>query len=152
MSLSDLVLLAFISILLLYAIYDEIIIDQRKGKTLLKISLLRRARADGFIFCGLVLIVLWQNISTHGAMITNWLLSVLAVLAFYLSGLRQPKILFKQQGFFFNSLWYEYRRIRTMNLSKDGVLLIGLEKRQLLIRVKRIDDLENIYQFLVNTQ
>jgi uncharacterized membrane protein YobD (UPF0266 family) len=39
-----------------------------------------------------------------------------------------------------------------MNLSEDGVLVMQLEQRRLLIRVKNIDDLEKIYTLLLKTQ
>lgn len=39
-----------------------------------------------------------------------------------------------------------------MNLSEDGVLVMQLEHRRLLIRVRNIDDLEKIYKLLVSTQ
>jgi len=39
-----------------------------------------------------------------------------------------------------------------MNLSEDGVLVLQLEQRRLLIRVKNIDDLERIYKLMVVTQ
>jgi uncharacterized membrane protein YobD (UPF0266 family) len=37
-------------------------------------------------------------------------------------------------GFFFSSVWIEYNRIKEMNLSEDGVLVMQLEQRRLLIR------------------
>ncbi|MBK4401240.1 DUF986 family protein, partial [Enterobacter hormaechei] len=46
----------------------------------------------------------------------------------------------------------EYNSIKEMNLSEDGVLVMQLEQRRLLIRVKNIDDLEKIYKLLVKTQ
>lgn len=150
MNLTTLILLLFISILLIYALYDEMIIDWRKGKTRLKIPLLRGGRADGLVFAGLVLILLWQNIRSQGAMYDNWLLAILAALAFYSGWLRQSKVLFKDHGFFFSGRWIDYQQIKTMNLSQDGVLVIGLEKRQLLIRVRHIDDLEKIYNLLIS--
>lgn len=39
-----------------------------------------------------------------------------------------------------------------MNLSEDGVLVMQLEQRRLLIRVRNIDDTEKIYKLLVSTQ
>ncbi|HCN6418505.1 TPA: DUF986 family protein, partial [Escherichia coli] len=45
-----------------------------------------------------------------------------------------------------------YSRIKAMNLSEDGVLVMQLEQRRLLIRVRNIDDLEKIYKLLVSTQ
>ncbi|AWF38021.1 hypothetical protein CSC17_5412 [Klebsiella oxytoca] len=70
----------------------------------------------------------------------------------YLFWIRSPKIIFKKQGFFFANIWIEYKRIKEMNLSEDGVLVMQLEQRRLLIRVRNIDDLEKIYKLLVSTQ
>lgn len=39
-----------------------------------------------------------------------------------------------------------------MNLSEDGVLVIELEKRRLLIQVAQLDDLERIYKFMIENQ
>lgn len=54
--------------------------------------------------------------------------------------------------FFFANIWIEYKRIKAMNLSEDGVLVMQLEQRRLLIRVRNIDDTEKIYKLLVSTQ
>ncbi|RPH21458.1 DUF986 domain-containing protein [Buttiauxella warmboldiae] len=152
MTLTDVVLLVFIVLLLGWAIYDEFIMDKRKGKTLLKITLLRRNRIDSTIFVGLVAILIYNNVTTHGTALTTWLLSALALLAIYISWIRQPKLLFKADGFFFANVWILYSRIKEMNLSEDGVLVMQLEQRRLLIRVKDIDDLEKIYKLMINNQ
>ena len=152
MTLTDVVLLVFIVLLLAWAIYDEFIMDKRKGKTLLKITLLRRNRIDSTIFVGLVAILIYNNVTTHGTPLTTWLLSALALLAIYISWIRQPKLLFKTEGFFFANVWILYSRIKEMNLSEDGVLVLQLEQRRLLIRVKNIDDLEEIYKLMVSNQ
>ncbi|HBZ9023260.1 TPA: DUF986 family protein, partial [Citrobacter freundii] len=60
--------------------------------------------------------------------------------------------IFKQKGFFFANVWIEYNRIKEMNLSEDGVLVMQLEHRRLLIRVRNIDDLERIYKILISNQ
>ena len=73
-------------------------------------------------------------------------------MAIYLFWIRSPKLIFKKHGFFFANVWIEYNRIKEMNLSEDGVLVMQLEQRRLLIRVKNIDDLEKIYKLLVKTQ
>ncbi|AGS65422.1 membrane protein [Salmonella enterica subsp. enterica serovar Pullorum str. S06004] len=39
-----------------------------------------------------------------------------------------------------------------MNLSEDGVLVMQLEQRRLLIRVRNIDNLEKIYKILIENQ
>jgi uncharacterized membrane protein YobD (UPF0266 family) len=152
MTLTDVVLLVFIVLLLGWAIYDEFIMDKLKGKTLLKITLLRRNRIDSTIFVGLIVILIYNNVTTNGTALTTWLLSALALLAIYISWIRQPKLLFKSEGFFFANVWILYSRIKEMNLSEDGVLVMQLEQRRLLIRVKDIDDLERIYKLMVNNQ
>lgn len=152
MTITDIVLLACVAALLAWAIYDQAIMPARKGKTLLAIPLLRRGRVDGFIFAGLVAILIYNNITQHGALLTTWLLCALALMAIYLFWVRVPKIIFKKEGFFFGSVWIEYNRIKEMNLSEDGVLVMQLELRRLLIRVRNIDDLEKIYKFMVKNQ
>lgn len=152
MTVTDIVLVLFIVALLAYAIYDEFIMPRRHGETLLALPLLRRGRVDAFIFAGLIVILIYNNIMSHGALLTTWLLCALALMAIYLFWIRTPKIIFKRSGFFFANVWIEYNRIKEMNLSEDGVLVMQLEQRRLLIRVKNIDDLERIYQLLLKTQ
>jgi uncharacterized membrane protein YobD (UPF0266 family) len=152
MTVTDIVLVLFIAALLAYAIYDEFIMPRRHGETLLSLPLLRRGRVDAFIFAGLIAILIYNNVTSHGAILTTWLLCALALMAVYLFWIRTPKIIFKSRGFFFANVWIEYNRIKEMNLSEDGVLLMQLEQRRLLIRVKNIDDLEKIYKLLVKTQ
>ncbi|WP_336220823.1 DUF986 family protein [Citrobacter amalonaticus] len=152
MTITDLVLVLFVAVLLVYAIYDQFIMPRRHGPTLLTIPLLRRGRVDSVIFIGLIAILIYNNITSHGAMITTWLLCALALMGFYIFWIRMPKIIFKQHGFFFANVWIEYNRIKEMNLSEDGVLVMQLEQRRLLIRVRNIDDLEKIYKLLISSQ
>ena len=152
MTITDLVLVLFIAALLAYAIYDQFIMPRRNGPTLLAIPLLRRSRVDSVIFIGLIAILIYTNVTSHGAVMTTWLLCALALMGFYIFWIRVPKILFKQGGFFFANVWIEYNRIKEMNLSEDGVLVMQLEQRRLLIRVRNIDDLEKIYKLLVSSQ
>ena len=152
MTVTDIVLVLFIVALLAYAIYDEFIMPRRHGETLLALPLLRRGRIDAFIFAGLVVILIYNNVTSHGAILTTWLLCALALMAIYLFWIRSPKLIFKKYGFFFANVWIEYNRIKEMNLSEDGVLVMQLEQRRLLIRVKNIDDLEKIYTLLLKTQ
>lgn len=152
MTVTDIVLVVFIVALLAYAIYDELIMPRRHGETLLTIPLLRRGRIDAFIFAGLLAILIYNNVMSHGELITTWLLCALALMAIYLFWIRAPKLIFKNHGFFFANIWIEYNRIKEMNLSEDGVLVMQLEQRRLLIRVKDIDDLEKIYKVIIKTQ
>ena len=152
MTVTDIVLVLFIVALMAYAIYDEFIMPRRHGETLLSLPLLRRGRVDGFIFAGLIVILIYNNVTSNGALLSTWLLCALALMAVYLFWIRTPKIIFKSRGFFFANVWIEYNRIKEMNLSEDGVLVMQLEQRRLLIRVKNIDDLERIYTLLLKTQ
>jgi uncharacterized membrane protein YobD (UPF0266 family) len=152
MSLTDVVLVVFIVLLLGWAIYDEFIMERLKGKTRLAIPLLRRNRIDSTIFVFLIGILIYNNVTNHGTVVTTWLLSALALIAIYISWIRQPKLLFKNEGFFFAGVWILYSRIKEMNLSEDGVLVMQLEQRRLLIRVKNIEDLEKIYNLLIASQ
>ncbi|MDC0727686.1 DUF986 family protein [Phytobacter diazotrophicus] len=152
MTLTDSILMLFIAALLAFAIYDELILPRRHGDTLLALPLLRRSRVDAAIFVGLLVILIYNNVTNNGTPLTTWLLSALALLAIYLFWIRTPKIIFKSRGFFFASVWIEYNRIKEMNLSEDGVLVMQLEQRRLLIRVKNIDDLEKIYKLMIKIQ
>ena len=149
MTLTDSILVLFIAALLAYTIYDELVIARRNGKALLTLPLLRRSRVDATIFVGLLIILIYNNAVNGGTSLTTWLLCALSLLAIYLFWIRVPKIIFKAQGFYYSSVWIEYNRIKEMNLSEDGVLVVQLEQRRLLIRVKNIGDLEKIYKFLV---
>ncbi len=152
MTVTDIVLILFVAALLAYALYDEFIMPRRHGDTLLSVPLLRRSRVDGFIFAGLLVILIYNNVINNGAILTTWLLCALALMAIYLFWVRAPKIIFKQDGFFFANVWIAYQRIKEMNLSEDGVLVMQLEQRRLLIRVQNIDDLEQIYKVMLKTQ
>lgn len=152
MTLTDTVLVLCIVALLGWAIYDEVILDRLKGKTQLAVPLLRRGRADSLIFVGLLAILIYNNFTAQGAMLTTWLLGGLALVAIYLFWFRIPVVRFKATGLYFAGSWTEYNHIKAMNLSEDGVLVMELAQRRLLLRVKNIDDLERIYKFMVNTQ
>jgi len=152
MTITDWVLILFIAALLAYAIYDQFIMPRLNGPVLLAIPLLRRSRVDGIIFVGLVAILIYQNMNAHGQLITTWLLCALALMGLYLFWIRTPKIIFKSAGFYFANVWIAYSRIKEMNLSEDGVLVMQLEQRRLLVRVRNIDDLERIYKLLASSQ
>lgn len=152
MSLTDYAIVLFIVLLLAWAIYDELVIPRLKGPTKLKVLLQRRNKLDSLIFVGLVGILIWQNVNNQGPQITTTLLMVLAALSIYLFWIRLPKLLFKAEGFYYATFFINYSRIKNMNLSEDGILVIELESRRLLIHVRKLDDLESIYQFMVHQE
>ncbi|CUU24286.1 hypothetical protein J9874_01353 [Duffyella gerundensis] len=149
MTLTDSLILALIVLLLGYAIYDELIMPRRYGPTRLRVPLRRRARLDSLIFIGLLVILVWNNISRQGQPLTTTLLLTLIFMAVYLFWIRRPKLLLKEDGFFFSNIWIRWPRVQAMNLSEDGVLVMQLEQKQLLIHVCELDDLEKIYHTIV---
>lgn len=152
MSLTDFAILLFIVLLLLYAIYDQWVMPRRHGKTQLRVALQRRSKIDSLIFIGLIMILIYNNVTQHGPVITTTLLMALILVAVYLFWIRSPQLILKSEGLFFANAWINYDRIKSMNLSEDGVLVIELEQRRLLIRVRKLDDLEKIYHVMVKNQ
>lgn len=152
MSLTDFAILLFIVLLLLYAIYDQWVMPRRHGKTQLRVVLQRRSKIDSLIFIGLIMILIYNNVTQHGPVITTTLLMALILVAVYLFWIRSPQLILKSEGLFFANAWINYDRIKSMNLSEDGVLVIELEQRRLLIRVKKLDDLEKIYHVMFKNQ
>ncbi|MFV9669395.1 DUF986 family protein [Pantoea sp. KXB25] len=152
MSLTDALIALCVAALLLFAIYDEAILPRRRGLTRLRVTLRRRHKIDSLIFIGLLLMLLWNNLSHQGPPLTTSLLMVLSFLAFWLFWLRKPTLLMKNAGLFYAGVWVDYRRIQGMNLSEDGILVVQLEQRRLLIAVQQLDDLERIYHTLVEAR
>ncbi|MGD8162535.1 DUF986 family protein [Pantoea sp. FN0307] len=152
MSLTDIVLVLFIALLLLYAVYDQWMMPRRHGPTLLQVPLQRRSKVDNIIFIALIMILIYNNVAQQGPVITTTLLMALIVVSVYLSWIRTPQLLLKKQGLFFENAWVNYDRIKGMNLSEDGILVIQLEQRNLLIRVRELDDLEKIHHVMIENQ
>ncbi|MFH6837997.1 DUF986 family protein [Providencia sp. 2024EL-00732] len=150
MTFNDAILAIIILLMLVYAIYDEFIQHLLKGKTLLKINLKRKHRIDAIIFIVLICIVIYTNIVRHGNLLTTYLLLVTIFMSIYLAFIRTPKLFFKQTGFYFANTFILYERIKTMNLSEDGILIIGLEQKKIYIKASHLDDLQRIYEFLIN--
>lgn len=152
MTLTDGVLLLFIIALLSGLLFEQVMTGWLKGETLLKVALLRTKALDGSLFIVLVAILLVNNMLNQGTALTSGLLSLLLLCSLYLVWFRRPLLLFKTEGFWLGALFIPYSRIRQLDLSQDGVLVVGLERRQLMIRVRSIEDLEQIYQTLVATR
>ncbi len=152
MSLNDIVLAGLIVLMLAFAVYDEFVVNLLKGKTYLQIQLKRKHKIDALIFIILILIVVYNNVTTYGSRLTTYLLLFTTLVTIYISYIRSPKLLFKNNGFFYANTFISYNRIKTMNLSEDGILVIGLENKKLYISVSQIDDLERIYKFLIENR
>jgi uncharacterized membrane protein YobD (UPF0266 family) len=152
MTLTDSLIALCIAALLLFALYHDLILPRRNGPTRLSVALRRRHKIDSLIFIGLLLILLWNNVTHQGPQLTTTLLMVLLFLAFWLFWLRRPTLLMKGEGLFYGGVWIAYSRIQGLNLSEDGILVMQLEQRRLLIAVQQLDDLERIYHQLVDAR
>ncbi|MEK9495154.1 DUF986 family protein [Photorhabdus sp. P32] len=152
MNLNDMVLVGLIILMLAFAVYDEFVVNLLKGKTYLQIKLKRKHRIDTLIFIILTLIVVYNNITTYGSRLTTYLLLFTILVTIYIAYIRSPKLFFKNNGFFYANTFISYNRIKTMNLSEDGILVIGLENKKLYISVSQLDDLERIYKFLIENK
>ncbi|CDG17427.1 DUF986 family protein [Xenorhabdus doucetiae] len=152
MGLHDIVLIVLIVFMLAFAIYDEFIINQLKGKTLLNIKLKRKQRIDALIFIVLIAIVIYNNITSHGSQFTTYLLSFTILVTLYLGYIRSPKLIFKKDGFYYANHFFSYESIKAMNLSEDGILMMDLAPHKIYLSVTNLDDLEKIYQFLINNK
>ncbi|MGV7962151.1 DUF986 family protein [Photorhabdus tasmaniensis] len=149
MSLNDMVLVGLIVLMLAFAVYDEFVVNLLKGKTDLQIKLKRKHKIDALIFIILILIVVYNNITAYGSRLTTYLLLFTILVTIYIAYIRSPKLSFKNNGFFYANTFISYDRIKTINLSEDGILLIGLENKKLYLSVSQLDDLEKIYKFLI---
>ncbi|MGK4328250.1 DUF986 family protein [Lonsdalea quercina] len=152
MSFTDIVIILCIALTLIYAVYDEFLMDRLKGPTRLRILLRRRSHLDALIYIGLFGILIYKNIASYGTTMTTVLLFSLLLMVIYLFFIRYPKLLFKPQGFFYENIYIPYARIKNINLSEDGILIISLEKKSLKISVRELDDLERIYHFMIENQ
>ncbi|MER2472252.1 DUF986 family protein [Photorhabdus laumondii] len=152
MNLNDIALTGLIVLMLAFAVYDEFVVNFLKGKTHLQIKLKRKHKIDALIFIILILIVVYNNITAYGSRLTTYLLLFTILVTIYIAYIRSPKLFFKNNGFFYANTFISYDRIKTMNLSEDGILVIGLENKKLYISVSQIDDLERIYKFLIENR
>ncbi|MEX0446143.1 DUF986 family protein [Xenorhabdus sp. SGI246] len=152
MSLNDIILMISILLMLAFAVYDEIIINHIKGKTLLNIKLKRKHRIDALIFIALITIIIYNNVIAQGSPLTTYLLSFIILVTIYLGYIRSPKLIFKEKGFYYSNRFFDYNQIKAMNLSEDGILMIDFESNKIYVTVINPDDLEKIYQFLLNNK
>lgn len=98
MTLTDIGLALMTAAALLFALFDEFIVDYvLRGKTRLRVPLRRQGRLDGLIFIVLLLILLYKNITTGGTVLTSTLILMLGMMVVYLAYIRRPLMLFKTE-------------------------------------------------------
>lgn len=148
--LNTFVLLAVIILFFAIAFYDQFLIDKLKGKTRLKVRLLRRNKIEGAIFIVLLIIAVaqanWHTIEPF----TLFLLSTFAILIIYHFFIRYPTLSLKDKGFFFANMFITYDKINTINVTEDGFLQFVLKNGKALpIYIENVDDVAKVLQSLV---
>lgn len=138
---------------LAYAIYDQFLLSRLNGETKLAVSL-QRQTIDGWILFGLILLTATQGLAEGLSSLTLFLLAVCITLALYAVLFREPRWLFKTQGFYLNALFIDYKKIRAVNQAEfknKPVFVIDLTNgKRLFARLKVQEDAEKIIKFLAN--
>lgn len=146
----NITLLGLILLYLLFAIYDQFIMDKRYGKTELKVRLLRKLKMESIVMLLLIWIAVYQALPQGLETVTIYLLVMLSILLIYHAFIRYPVFLLKQDGFFLNNLYIPYQHIQTINISENGFLQIVLKNnKQLPVYIDDVDDVAKVLQFLV---
>ncbi len=145
---TNLVLFIGIVAVLLFAIYDQFIMLKLKGETKLAIQLQRQVKNDAWILIGLIFLSIVYGIQNGIELLTLYLLGFSILLCFYAAFLRSPKLLLKEQGFFFGNVFFQYQNIHAINLTEQKILVIDMKSgRRLLVRIEKEDDVAKVVNF-----
>lgn len=145
---TNFILLLGITLCLGYAVYDQLIMPKRKGSTKLAVELQRQAGIDVWISVGLIVLTIAQGIQSGIEPFTLFLLASCIILCIYLAFFRSPRLLLKQDGFFFGNIFFDYQKIQQINLADQQILVIDLKSgRRLLVRIKHANDVEKVVNF-----
>lgn len=158
----NIILIVAIVLFLCYGIYDQMIMDKWHGSTLLEIPLKRQAIADNLIFIALIMGSIFYGLQQKTiSSLTLFLLSACILMSAYGALIRRPRLLLKQQGFFFGSFFFNYQSIVSVNLADNTVknqytkrlyvehlVVIDLRSgRRLLVRIADKQNIDKLVQF-----
>lgn len=145
----DTILLLGISAFFLYAFYDQFVMDKLYGTSLLKVRLKKRAKIDGVIFIGLLLILIYQSLENLSAF-SFYLLASIIVLTIYGAFIRSPVLILKKTGFFYGNIFIPYSKIQGINISEEHFLVIDLHSgKRLVALLQQPQQLRSILTILV---
>ncbi len=116
----------FIGIVLCFAfaIYDQVVMDKLKGQTKLTVPLQRQAGLDSGILIGLIVLSIIQGIQIGIEPLTLYLLVTCIILCVYSAFIRFPRLLLKEQGFFFGNIYFDYSKVKQINLAENNILAL----------------------------
>ncbi|QLB40047.1 MULTISPECIES: DUF986 family protein [Mannheimia] len=146
------ILFLFILLSLLFAVYDQILMDRLKGRTKLTIILKKQKTIDTWLLIGLIILSIGYGVQNQISAFTLYLLSTCVILAVYLAFFRSPRLLLKQEGFFFANIYFNYAKIYQINIAEintnEKVLVIDLHGgRRLLAQPENEEDLQSVVNF-----
>ncbi len=122
--------------------------DKLKGKTVLTVELKRQAGLDSGILIALIVLIIVQGIQTGIEPLTLYLLATCIILVVYSAFIRFPRLLLKENGFFFGNIYFTYSKVKQINLADNQILVMDLNNgRRLLVRIKKQDDVEKVVSF-----
>lgn len=149
----NIILFLIIFVCLIYAIYDQFLLDRLNGKTKLIVHLQQQV-IDSWILFGLITLTAVQGISEGMGTLTLFLLAVCITLALYAALLRKSRWIFKAKGFYLNALFIDYHKIRAINQAEvkgKPVFVIDLTNgKRLFVRLKMQSESEKVIRFLAN--
>ncbi|MBF0750678.1 MULTISPECIES: DUF986 family protein [unclassified Pasteurella] len=142
----------FLTILLFfsYAIYEQFLIEKRKGQTKLKVPLKKQHKIDSLIFIGLIIILVYQSFTQSGYIspTTLFLLAAIIILAIYNTFFRTSMLIFKTEGVFYLNIYIDYQKIHQLNLTQNNILVINLKnKKSLFAPLAREEDGQRVVNF-----
>lgn len=150
MTVTDIVLLMIVIAYSGYYLFDGLIQPFLGGKTVLTVRLRRKNYADQLILAGIVVIIyITDKVRGNGGGLTGLLLLLLALVLIYGVIIYAPKARFKEKGFYYGLIYNPYDRIKKMRLSKDGVLVIEMGRRRVLLFARKEEDLQKILNVFV---
>ncbi|WGE52879.1 DUF986 family protein [Actinobacillus equuli] len=145
---TNIILLIGITAVLAFAIYDQVIMPKLKGETKLVVQLQRQVKGDAWILIGLIALTMVYGVQNGIESLTIYLLAFSIILCVYVTFLRSPRLLLKEQGFFFANVFFEYANINQINLAQSQIIVIDLKSgRRLLVRIQTPEDVEKVVNF-----
>ncbi|WGE48621.1 DUF986 family protein [Actinobacillus equuli] len=145
---TNIILLIGITAVLAFAIYDQVIMPKLKGETKLVVQLQRQVKGDAWILIGLIALTMVYGVQNGIESLTIYLLAFSIILCVYVTFLRSPRLLLKEQGFFFANVFFEYANIHQINLAQSQIIVIDLKSgRRLLVRIQTPEDIEKVVNF-----
>ncbi|WP_018652373.1 DUF986 family protein [Actinobacillus capsulatus] len=145
---TNIILFIGIAAVLAFAIYDQVIMPKLKGETKLTVQLQRQVKGDAWILIGLITLTMVYGVQNGIESLTIYLLAFSIILCVYVTFLRSPRLLLKEQGFFFANVFFEYANIHQINLAQSQIIVIDLKSgRRLLVRIQTPEDIEKVVNF-----